>query len=273
MARVSGSKRDVGDADLSSPEKARSHRPACAAPSLPNIQSVLQDTRPRPASPVIPPPGPAIRLGTPLLSPAGHDGPPRLSVQPHTPRAIRAFMAGASPAVRHTPRFLRRGQLSEDSPTTAAARREQGAIGRDHRVRRRQGDQPSATPPLAELIRRARGHDDDDDDAPPSSQGVLPGAVSQGVSPGAAASQGLGGQVAGDGDGDGDPYFICHACGLARPRGLVDPDTGFCFYCNNASHDRDPQAQPKVCLLCLTTQPRTGFIGGDGEERDTCRAC
>ncbi|KAF2728757.1 hypothetical protein EJ04DRAFT_405841, partial [Polyplosphaeria fusca] len=49
--------------------------------------------------------------------------------------------------------FLPRGQDSDDTPSQAAARREQTVISRTHRVERRAGEDPSSTPSLSAIMR------------------------------------------------------------------------------------------------------------------------
>lgn len=60
---------------------------------------------------------------------------------------------------------------------------------------------------------------------------------------------------------------------MARPPNLLDVATGFCFYCINASADRDSFAQFKTCLRCLTDRERSEFRDRDGEEHDICCFC
>jgi hypothetical protein len=113
-----------------------------------------------PANPFVPPPP----LANPFMRP------PANPYHPPAPRAYRSLAPAPSPSVPpstpSTPavtsevttgsesvdyRFRRRGQHSRDSPATAAARREQEIIRRDHRTRGRAGEEVSSTPTLSQL--------------------------------------------------------------------------------------------------------------------------
>jgi hypothetical protein len=72
-------------------------------------------------------------------------------------------------SAQHVAQFFRRGHNPEDSPSTVAARRQRVQIQRDHRVRRRAGDEDvSQTPPLAVLAQYVQCP------APSKSPGLLP---------------------------------------------------------------------------------------------------
>jgi len=91
-------------------------------------------------------------LRTPLplrpAPPAREDEP--AAQQPPCPVDPQAHAVKRS--AQHVGQFFRRGQNLEDSPSTAAARRQRVQIQRDHRVRRRAGEEDvSQTPPLAML--------------------------------------------------------------------------------------------------------------------------
>jgi len=69
--------------------------------------------------------------------------------------------AGLQPSTRparrqrqQSPTFHRRGINPQDTPETAAARAERTTIQRNHRTRRRGGEDPSPTPPLSEMLRQ-----------------------------------------------------------------------------------------------------------------------
>ena len=69
--------------------------------------------------------------------------------------------------------FHKRGRVATDTPEMAAARDQQLAIQRRHRVERRHGEQPSQTPPLDALLRRHQLRNAEDE-APTISQGNSP---------------------------------------------------------------------------------------------------
>ena len=69
--------------------------------------------------------------------------------------------AGLQPSTRparrqrqQSPTFHCRGINSQDTPETAAARAERTTMQRNHRTRRRDGEGPSPTPPLSEMLRQ-----------------------------------------------------------------------------------------------------------------------
>jgi len=69
--------------------------------------------------------------------------------------------AGLQPSTRparrqrqQSPTFHRRGINPQDTPETAAARAERTTMQRSHRTRRRDGEAPSPTPPLSEMLRQ-----------------------------------------------------------------------------------------------------------------------
>ena len=69
--------------------------------------------------------------------------------------------AGLQPSTRpargqrqQSPTFHRRGINSQDTPETAAVRAERTTMQRNHRTRRRDGEDPSATSPLSEMLRQ-----------------------------------------------------------------------------------------------------------------------
>jgi hypothetical protein len=97
-------------------------------------------------------PGLSAPLRTPLplhpALPTREDEP--AAQQPPCPVDPQAHAVKRS--AQHVGQFFRRGQNPEDSPSTAAARRQRIQIQRDHRVRRRAGEEDvSQTPPLAML--------------------------------------------------------------------------------------------------------------------------
>jgi len=77
------------------------------------------------------------------------------SVDPRTavllPRPLRPLARQRSPLA---PKQTYRGIVESDSPAYAAAKKEQIAIRRDHRVQRRQGEEIPATPTLTQLAER-----------------------------------------------------------------------------------------------------------------------
>ena len=69
--------------------------------------------------------------------------------------------AGLQPSTRparrqrqQSPTFHRRGINPQDTPETAAARAERTTMQRNHRTRRRGGENPSPTPPFSEMLRQ-----------------------------------------------------------------------------------------------------------------------
>lgn len=135
-------------------------------------------------------------------------------------------------------------------------------VQREHRVQRRDGHEPSPTPPLGVFKGRFRhapapGDDrdnEDDDPGPPSSAG--PG------------SPGL-------------PYFQCYMCGFLRANSRLvrqfEDGTTCCFYCFIGNLGDNLATEMKFCTDAMHEQPRRLFLldvdDEDFVESGTCRQC
>ncbi|EKG09314.1 hypothetical protein MPH_13670 [Macrophomina phaseolina MS6] len=144
------------------------------------------------------------------------------------------------------PTFLPHGQYSPDPPEVAAARRDLGAIKRQHRADRRAGQQPSSTPSLSSLV--ARG----------------------GITAVQCPSLGLSGGL----KSSEQPYFKCYVCEINRAnRRRVHGDPDVCLSCADGITHQEPMRRQKWCLVGHHEAMRTFFFDDDGNEHLSCNRC
>lgn len=163
------------------------------------------------------------------------------------------------PAPTGIPRASTTGRLSaifrthrEDlTPEGRRARERRETASREHRVQRRHGEQPSATPPSEAFLTQRQS-------LPPQQQ-------EQDLALAAAA---------GDGPGDDEGWFECEICGCRRSNRLrSNEQPTMCCYC--ASVDQDPWGRDAlaICPRCLQEFPQVEFEPYEEEVRDYCRRC
>ncbi|KAF4468510.1 ATP-dependent DNA helicase PIF1 [Fusarium albosuccineum] len=223
--------------------RSTSASPAPPAPSKRNVSAVQSPEHParRGVQPTSPEPGmsrllllpqpaqtePPALAGPPLrrrVASAPSSKMPKMHPQDTTcRRLLRNFMQRTASGIE----FFRRDQRSQDTPDEAQARAEQTAISREHRSRRRAGEEPSPTPPLVQILEQHNHPVQSQPQSPahfqslslslshsqPQSPAQSP-ALSRSQSQGTLGTAILSPIEAGD---DDDDDFVCELCVNQRP--------------------------------------------------------
>ncbi|KAF4993680.1 hypothetical protein FDECE_13356 [Fusarium decemcellulare] len=276
--------RDLQNAPSRAWTRFRSISRSTSAPPAPSKRNVSAVQSPEhPARHGVQPTSPEPGMSRLLLPQPAHTEPPALAGPPlrrrvasatpselpemrpqDTPggRLLRNFMQRTASGIE----FFRRDQRSQDAPDEAQARAEQTVISREHRPRRRAGEEPSPTPPLAQILEQHNHPVQSQPQSPAHSQSLSlsqsqshsqPQSPAQSQALSRSQSQGTQGTVilssieSGDGD---DDDLVCELCVNQRPnQARIHAST--------------------VCASCLRAFKRREFLLADGGQTIYCRAC